>query len=529
MGNQAMASPHPNTPSKTAPEAGRAVISSSTDPALYWQPHLVYLNYIIISLVLFSSANGYDGSLMNGLQALDQWNLFMDYPTGAKLGWINAISLLGSGVASPGAAWVSNRFGRKPGIYGVYIFLILGSVLQTASPNATAFLLARLSIGVASALFGNAAPLLINEIAHPRHRGLLNSLFMTGWYVGGSVSAWVIFAVRTYSSSWSWRLPSLLQALLPVVALPGLLLAPESPRWLISQGREDEAYAILMRYHAAGRRSSLVDAEFQEIRATIRAEQDAHRGASYAEMISTPGNRHRLIISLSLGFFAQWVGNGVISYYLALILDTVGVTTVRDQTLISACLQMWNLLFAIVGSLLIDRFGRRPLFLSSAVIMLVSYVLVTALSGSFAMTRHAATGGAVIPFLFIFFAGYGIALTPLLTAYPCEIWSFRLRSRGLAVTWMSTVCASFFNIFVNPIALEAIAWKYYLIFVAVLLLFGATAYFLYPETKGYTLEQIAVIFDGRTNPLDDIETEPKSVDTAEDSKGVTLAIHQETT
>jgi hypothetical protein len=94
---------------------------------------------------------------------------------------------------------------------------------------------------------------------------------------------------------------------------------------------------------------------------------------------------------------------------------------------------------------------------------------------------------------------------------------------------MSTVCASFFNIFVNPIALEAIAWKYYLIFVAVLLLFGVTAYFLYPETKGYTLEQIAVIFEGRTNPLDDIETEPKSVDTAEDSKGVTLAIHQETT
>jgi hypothetical protein len=94
---------------------------------------------------------------------------------------------------------------------------------------------------------------------------------------------------------------------------------------------------------------------------------------------------------------------------------------------------------------------------------------------------------------------------------------------------MSTVCASFFNIFVNPIALEAIAWKYYLIFVAVLLLFGVSAYFLYPETKGYTLEQIAVIFDGPTSALDDIETEPKSVDTAEDSKGVTLAIHQETT
>jgi MFS family permease len=344
----------------------------------------VYLNYIIISLVLFSSANGYDGSLMNGLQALNEWNRFMDYPTGVKLGWINAIILLGSGVGSPIAAWISNRFGRKPGLYVGYIFMILGSVLQTASPNRAAFLLARLFIGVASALFGVAAPLLINEMAHPRHRGTVNSLFMTGWYIGGSVSGWVIFRVRSYSSSWSWRLPSLLQALLPAVALPGLLLAPESPRWLISQRREEEAHAILMRYHAGGCRSSLVDAEFQEICATIRAEQDAHKGASYLEMFRTQGNRHRLIISLSLGFFAQWVGNGVISYYLTLILNTVGVTSARDQTLILACMQMWNLLCSIVGSVLIDRFGRRPLFLSSAVIMLSSYILVTALSASFA-------------------------------------------------------------------------------------------------------------------------------------------------
>ncbi|EAW22103.1 sugar transporter (hexose transporter [Aspergillus fischeri NRRL 181] len=526
-GNQAMASPEPDTLRKTAVETEIAVVSCSTDPAWYRQPHLLYLNYMIFSLVLFSSANGYDGSLMNGLQALNEWNRFMDYPTGAKLGWINAIILLGCGVGSPIAAWVSNRLGRKPGLYVGYIFMILGSVLQTASPNPTAFLLARLSIGAASGFFAIAAPLLINEIAHPRHRGVVNSLFMTGWYMGGSVSGWVIFGIRSYSSSWSWRLPSLLQALLPAVALPGLLLAPESPRWLISQGREDEAHAILTRYHAGGRPSSLVDAEFDEIRATIRAEKDAHKGASYVDMFRTPGNRHRLLISLSLGFFAQWVGNGVISYYLALILNTVGVTSVRDQTLILACMQMWNLLFAIVGSVLIDRFGRRPLFLSSAMVMLVSYVVVTALSSSFAVTRHAARGVAVVPFLFIFFAGYGVAVTPLLTAYPCEIWTFRLRSRGLAVTWMSTISAAFFNIFVNPIALEAIAWKYYLVFIAVLLLFGVTAFFLYPETKGYTLEQVAVIFDGPTRLVEDVE-EPESVDITHDLKGVTSATHRET-
>ncbi|KAL7656176.1 hypothetical protein ACMYSQ_005290 [Aspergillus niger] len=485
-----------DTTSKPAGEDHLAAVLPS-GPAWYKQPHLVRLNLIILSLVMFSSANGYDGSLMNGLEALDQWKAFMNNPTGARLGWLNAIYWLGCGIGYPTAAWISNRYGRKPGVYVGYLFLTLGCVLQTAAPNAVAFMLARLFLGGASALFGNAVPLLINEVAYPTHRGMLNSLFMSGWYVGGTVAAWVVFASRTYDSSWAWRLPSVLQALVPVVGLPGFLLAPESPRWLISVGRNEEARAILTRYHAAGDETSpLVAYEFSEISSTIRAEQEAHSSASYIEMVKTPGNRWRLMISITLGLFAQWSGNGVVSYYLSLILDSVGVTSVRDQTLISACLQMWDLIFAALGAFLIDRLGRRPLFLASAVIMFVSYVLVTALSGSFKATNNAATGAAVIPFLFIFFSGYCIALTPFLTSYPCEIWPFRLRSRGLTVTWVATIVGMFFNTFVNPIALDAIEWRYYIVFIVVLVLFGVTAFFFYPETKGYTLEQVAVIFDG---------------------------------
>ena len=83
-----------------------------------------------------------------------------------------------------------------------------------------------------------------------------------------------------------------------------------------------------------------------------------------------------------------------------------------------------------------------------------------------------------------------------MVAYPCEIWPYRLRSRGLTVTWVSTVLAIFFNTFVNSIALESIGWKYYIVFIVVLIAFGFTIYFFYPETRGYTLEQMAVIFDG---------------------------------
>ena len=103
-------------------------------------------------------------------------------------------------------------------------------------------------------------------------------------------------------------------------------------------------------------------------------------------------------------------GNGVVSYYLALVLETVGVRDVTDQTLISAFLNVWNLLFSVAAAFSVDRLGRRPLFLASAAIMLVGFTLVTALSGAFAESGAGATGIAVIPFLFIFFAGYDIAM-----------------------------------------------------------------------------------------------------------------------
>lgn len=112
--------------------------------------------------------------------------------------------------------------------------------------------------------------------------------------------------------------------------------------------------------------------------------------------------------------------------------------------------------------------------------------------------------------------------TPLVMSYPCEIWPYRLRSRGVTVVGMTTVVAIVFNIFVNPIALEvslhieeagfrpfllkyiqAIAWKYYFVFIAVLIAYLITAYLFYPETRGHSLEQMAVVFDGEAAAVPD--------------------------
>jgi MFS family permease len=103
---------------------------------------------------------------------------------------------------------------------------------------------------------------------------------------------------------------------------------------------------------------------------------------------------------------------------------------------------------------------------------------------------------AVIPFLFIYYGFYDIAYTPLIVSYPAEIWPYHLGSKGITISLSSTFVALFFNLFVNPIALANIAWKYYIVYCAILVLVCITVWFAYPEMKGRSEEEMAVVFDG---------------------------------
>jgi MFS family permease len=187
-----------------------------------------------------------------------------------------------------------------------------------------------------------------------------------GWYLGAVIAAWATFGTRNYAGSWAWRVPSLLQILLPLIGIPGLIMIPESPRWLVSNDRIEEARRNLADIHVGGDISHpLIEFEMEEIQQTIKAEKEAEQYSAWNDLWATPGNRHRLFISISLGIFAQWAGNGVVSYYLSIILNSVGITSVDDQTLISACLQVWNLIWAVTAALLVERLGRRLLFMTS--------------------------------------------------------------------------------------------------------------------------------------------------------------------
>jgi MFS family permease len=129
---------------------------------------------MIFSVMLFSATTGYDNSMMNGLQALTNWQAFMNHPAGARLGGINAIQAGGSCLGYPLMSIIANKWGRKPSIYIGLFVISFGVALQVAAQNPGMFIAARLFVGMSSGFFGSA-PLLITEIAYPTHRAKVTS------------------------------------------------------------------------------------------------------------------------------------------------------------------------------------------------------------------------------------------------------------------------------------------------------------------------------------------------------------------
>ena len=166
-------------------------------------------------------------------------------------------------------------------------------------------------------------------------------------------------------------------------------------------------------------------------------------------------------IIVAIAFFSQWSGNGLVSYYLTKVFDQIGITGTGTQLLINGILQIWNLFWAVYASFMVDRLGRRFLFLLSAGLMTLFYMAQAICFSQYAQHGTAAAGHAVIAFIFLFYAAYDIAFTPLIVSYTVEILPYSLRAKGFNVFSFVISLALIFNQYVNPIALDTLGWKYY--------------------------------------------------------------------
>jgi len=257
-----------------------------------------------------------------------------------------------------------------------------------------------------------------------------------------------------------------------------------------------EAKEVLGKYHGDGDiYHPLVDHEFNEIKEAIALEEELGN-VTWLSLFATAGNRRRMRIVIGLGLFSQWSGNVLVSYYLNLILETVGIEATATKTLINGLLQIFNFIVAIASAMFIERVGRRKLFLTSNIGMLLAFVVWTVFSALFQETQSHIMGKLTIVMIFVYFGFYDIAYTPLLVAYCIEIMPFRMRAKGFAAMSFTITLALIFNQYVNPVALERIGWKYYLFYVAWLAVELVFIFMYLWETKGRTLEQTAALFDG---------------------------------
>lgn len=254
-----------------------------------------------------------------------------NHPMGSLLGIFGAIPGFGGLAVLPFAPYVADYFGRRNGTALGCLFVLLGALLQAfppaSNPNAM-YLTGRFFIGFGSNISNGTCPLLITEIAHPRHRGKLTTLYNTLWYLGAIIAAWTAYGTLThYTGNAQWRIPTVLQCLMPTIQLFSLYFFPESPRFLISKGKYEKAKAVLIKYHGNGNENDpFVNWEFTEIRDTIALEKEAAAESGWKEMVRTPGNRKRCILIILTAIFSQCSGNGLVSYYLAPVLKTIGIT-----------------------------------------------------------------------------------------------------------------------------------------------------------------------------------------------------------
>ena len=126
----------------------------------------------------------------------------------------------------------------------------------------------------------------------------------------------------------------------------------------------------------------------------------------WKSLFSTVGNRKRMRIIIALAFFSQWSGNGLVSYYLNKVFDTIGITDPTIQLLINGILQIWNLFWALLAASMVDKIGRRILFMVSVCGMVIFFTLQTVCSATFAKTQDRGAAHAVIAFIFLFYASY---------------------------------------------------------------------------------------------------------------------------
>jgi sugar porter (SP) family MFS transporter len=441
---------------------------------------------VVLAVVLFAGGLfGYDQGVISGaLAGVKQSFSLSLLMVQVVTSWVTLGALAGSLVAGE----LGDRLGRKRAILIAGALFTFGAAIQGIAPGALVLVAGRFIIGAGVGMAAVSAPLYAAELAPAQLRGR----FVSAYQLAITTGIFLAYLVNgQLSASANWRL------MLGLAAIPGLalfliaLVAPESPRWLMSRNRRADAGKETAKVQP----DIDVNAQLESIEAAIK--EDSHT-ASWAEIFS-PKWRRPLLIALGLAVFQQITGINAIIYYANQIFAAAGFSTEVSR----ATVTLWavggvNVLSTFIAIAFIDKIGRRLLLLVGLIGMGVSLAVVGVAFHFIAPTVGAVAGSGPTPAgivtvvaLVIFIASFAFSLGPVVWTVINEIFPAQIRGRGVAlataVNWGSAFIVSQF--FLSLVAVLGSAWTFWLL-AAFCVLGWIWIYLRVPETRGLTLEKI---------------------------------------
>ncbi|KAF7973558.1 hypothetical protein HWV62_14932 [Athelia sp. TMB] len=448
---------------------------------------------------------GLDISSMSGVLANEYYLKTFHNPGYNGQGIITACMPGGSFFGSLAVMALGDRFGRKKIIIAAGMIWVIGSILQAASVNRAMLLIGRVISGFSVGLSSAIVPVYQSEITAPAIRGRIVSLQQWSITWGILIQYFIQFGCSYIAGVASFRIPWALQMIPAIVLSLGMMFFPESPRWLMDHGREEEALEILADLHGGGdQNNELVVLEYEEIKAQVHFEKQ--EGAkSYLDLLK-PGIFRRVGLGMAIQMWSQLSGMNVMMYYIVYVFQGAGLTGTRGNLIADSVQYVLNVAFTVPAIIYIDRWGRRPMLLIGTFFMGFWLCLVGGLQGGYGawgevngsrvwvISGHSGITNGIIVCSYFFVCSFAITMGPVSWTYPAEIFPMKVRSKAVSIATASNWAFNFALAWAVPPGLGSIAWKTYFIFAAFNFAACVHVFFCFPETAGRTLEEVEDVF-----------------------------------